>query len=295
MKFAVNYSPQVAGLYQAGLVPLDAFKCPPWPDVAAEARKLAPVTIHFPFSVGTGRGDALDNHRGETPDWAEVERWLQETETHFVNLHLTPRCQDHPHIPHDSLEPAHVQEITAAMMKDVEGVVKRWGAERVIVENDHGWNEKELMVACLPQVISAIVENTGCGMLLDLSHIRLAAQRLGQDPLSLLDQLPLDRTQEIHITGIQHLPDDVLVRMRANGVPESKIETYFDRPLDHLPLTERDWPWMSWLAEAYRQGKLGAPWLTALECGGVGPLWQALTDQQALAAQIPPLFHMFTQ
>jgi len=52
---------------------------------------------------------------------------------------------------------------------------------------------------------------------------------------------------------------------------------------------------MNWLAAAHTQGRLGTPWLTALECGGVGPLWQALTDQQALAEQVPPLYHLFTQ
>lgn len=293
MKFAVNYSPQVAGLYQAGIVPLDAFKCPPWPDTVAQAQAVAPVTIHFPFSVGTGEGDARDNHSGETPDWVQVERWLQETETHFINLHLTPRCQDHPHIPHDSLLPDHVREISEVLLHDVQGVVNRWGAEKIIVENDHGWNQHELLAACLPQVISQIVETTGCGLLLDLSHARLAAQRLGRDAASLLAELPLGHTQEIHITGIQYLPDNVLAKLRINGVPESKIQQYHDRPLDHLPLTPADWPWMNWLATAYQQGRLGAPWLTVLECGGVGSLWQALTDQQALAEQIPPLYRMF--
>ncbi|NOZ51410.1 MAG: DUF692 family protein [Chloroflexi bacterium] len=293
MKFAVNYSPQAAGLLQAGLVQFDLFKCPPWPDMIAAAQKLAPVTVHFPFRVGAGCGDAIDAHSGETPDWAAVERWLQETETHTINLHLSALSADYPHIPRSSLAPEHVAEVTAAIIRDVEGVVRRWGAEKVIIENDHGWNQKELRLGALPAVIASVVEAIDCGLLLDLSHARLAAQNLHQEPLDLLARLPRQRCRELHITGIQHLPDWALAHMRAAGMPETKMQKYLGRPLDHLPLVDDDWPWMRWLAHEHSQGRLGAPWLVALECGGVGPVWQAITDREALAQQIPPLYRLF--
>jgi len=38
-----------------------------------------------------------------------------------------------------------------------------------------------------------------------------------------------------------------------------------------------------------RDGCWGQPWVVALEYGGVGPLWEAVTEADVLAVQVPRL------
>ena len=39
-----------------------------------------------------------------------------------------------------------------------------------------------------------------------------------------------------------------------------------------------------------QRGAWGQPWVVALEYGGVGPLWEAVTDADVLANQVPRLY-----
>ncbi|MCX7852464.1 MAG: DUF692 family protein [Anaerolineae bacterium] len=286
-RFALNYSSQAAELVRTGRLQLDLFKCPPWPEMVATAARVLPVYIHFPLAVGLGQGDAVEahRHRGYVPaDWAAVEDWLRRTDTAYVNLHLEDFDADDKRLTGQ----ARAERLIEAAIADVEAVVRRFGAERVILENDHG-NEVEDPAVLAPEVIAAVVAATGCGLLLDVSHARLAARRLGMDARAYIARLPLAATREIHLTGIQPFGSPWAERMRANGVPPEVVARYEGRLLDHLPLTETDWAFMAWAADELRAGRWGDPRVIAVECGGEGPIWQALTDADSLAEQVPRL------
>jgi uncharacterized protein (UPF0276 family) len=229
----------------------------------------------------------------QAANWHEIEHWLQATATGFVNLHLEATVAQHPDIPFASTDDKDAVAVSAAYHRDVMAAVAQFGADRVIVENNHGNNTKAIAAGILPEVIAGVVASAGCGFLFDLAHARLAARRLGMDEGDYIARLPLARTRELHLTGLQPFGGPWDERMRANGVDKARIARYQGRWLDHLPLTEADWPLMAWAAAEIRQGRWGRPEIIAVECGGVGPLWQALTDADALAEQIPPLWAIF--
>lgn len=293
MRLALNYSPQAAALVRAGAIAIDLFKCPPWPDLVRFARLEKPVYIHFSLRAAGGNGSIIDNGVKLPVNWAEVERWLAITGTHYVNLHLDPTTSEHPGIPQNSVAPEHVATMMAALVQDVQEAVAHWGTDRVIAENNHGNNNKSPRASILPNVIRQVVETTGCGFLLDISHARLAARRLGMDERAYIAQLPLAQLRELHLTGIQYVGDYWVERLRANGVEAERIAHYEGRWLDHLPLTDEDWLFMAWVAEQLRSGQWPRPDIIAVECGGIGPVWQAFSDSEALAAQIPRLRALF--
>lgn len=293
MKLALNYSHHAAALLAAQAIEIDLFKIPPWPDQVAAAERLRPVYVHFPLSVGSGRGDAV-SRKGQEVDWQEVERWLAQTSTPFVNLHLTPDVRDYPGRAFDDLSPDHVAEVTARLISDVAVVVARFGPERVIVENVHGYSRAEMQAAILPQVIAAVVAATGCGLLFDLSHARLAAGLLGMDLAAYTAALPLHRLRELHLTGIQPLNGERSRRIAAAGVDADTLARLSHRPLDHMPLTQADWPVMAWARGQIAAAAWAKPAIVAIECGGVGELWGNLTDPETLAAQVPPLRRLFS-
>lgn len=54
---------------------------------------------------------------------------------------------------------------------------------------------------CEPAFIGAVLEATGCGLLLDLGHLVVSASWLGWTPEEMLEELPLERLVELHVSS----------------------------------------------------------------------------------------------
>ncbi|MBN2470305.1 MAG: DUF692 family protein [Anaerolineae bacterium] len=268
VKFALNYSPQAVDLLQQGRITLDRFKCPPWPEVIAAARPFRPVAVHFELRAGAAVPPVVD--------WDEIAAFAADTATPTINLHLGARQAEFPDIPPDSTDPAHRERIAAALVRDVQAAVERFGPERVIVENVpyHADRGEVLRAAVEPEVITHVVAETGCGLLLDVSHGVIAARYLGWPEREYLAALPVGRLRELHITGIQQR--------------EGRLQ-------DHLALSDEDWAICGWALDNIALGEWPAPWLVAFEYGGVGPLFEWRSETGVIAAQAPRLAGMVRQ
>ncbi|MCP4426588.1 MAG: hypothetical protein GY803_19010, partial [Chloroflexi bacterium] len=192
MKLAVNYSYPLIDLLETGQVNVDLLKCPAWPDPVEKALNIRPVYIHFPLRVGAGRGETIDTETGQLADWVKIETLLAQTGTPYVNVHLWQQASDFPQIPRDSDDPAHVEMLVEAFLRDLEVIVQRFGREMVIAENIHHGHGRYMRPAIFPEVISRVVEEVGCGFLLDISHARLAARYLGVDAKIYIKGLPVE-------------------------------------------------------------------------------------------------------
>lgn len=264
MQFAINYSPQTADLLARRQISVDRFKCPPWPDLLAEARAHAPVYVHFDL-----RADPTLNR---TLDFDSIARLYTDTDTPYLNLHLMPSRQTFPDMTHDTTDPRDSKAVSEALLAGVWMVVEEFGVENVILENlpyYGGRYPDELRPAVEPDVIQRAVEETGCGFLLDISHGRLAARHLGLDERDYLAQLPGARLRELHVSGI--------------GQDRAGLMC------DHLGLSEEDWPFLTWVLDRIRAGEWATPQIMAFEYGGVGPLFEWRSDAAVIAAQAPRL------
>ena len=266
MELAINYSNQAASLLAAGRIKLDRFKCPDWPDMVAEAQAQLPVVVHFTLSAGSGK-------LKKTADWDFIASLMAQTQTPYVNLHLSPTLKDFPDFTVDDLSRPQAKKVYKAMRKDVRAAVKAFGPEKVIIENVpyRGDQDKVFRIAVEPERIQEILADTGVGLLLDISHARIAAHHLGLDPQVYMDQLPVDRIKELHFTGLHQL----------NG-----------RLQDHLSVLDRDWPVLEWVLDRIRSGKWAAPWLLAFEYGGLGEKFADRSDPAVIAAQVPRLYQI---
>jgi uncharacterized protein (UPF0276 family) len=263
MKFAVNYSKQAAQLVEQGVIEIDRFKCPDWPDLIAEASRLRPVAVHFTLNVGQGKI--------QSTNWGQIERILQQTGTDYVNLHLAPEYSDFPGIPVDTTDNAECQIVIQRMIAEVQSVVSRFGSERVIVENVpyRGEDRTVMRPGVEPDAISEVVRETNCGLLLDISHARIAARSLGIDERLYMAALPVHRLREMHFTGLHHLDG---------------------RWQDHFPVLEEDWPALDWALERVRNQDWAHPNTLAFEYGGVGEKFAWRSDPTVIAEQVPRLY-----
>jgi uncharacterized protein (UPF0276 family) len=259
MHFAINYSPAAADLLREGVIQLDYFKCPDWEQLVREAQALRPVYIHFPIVLGAGQAS--------TWDFAAFERWLAQTDTAYLNSHITPL---HKHLPMGML----AEDVIETLIREVELLTARFGAERVIVENapydDHMQQRGMLELGAAPDTIRQVIEATNTGLLLDLSHAALTCEHTEHDFDEYVSQLPVKRLRELHVTGI--------------GSGQHGERT------DHLPLTATDWERLEWVLLKIRRGDWAVPQILALEYGGVGPIFAWRTERSSIAEQVPRLY-----
>lgn len=252
MEFAINFSQPAAELLAEGAIRVDRFKAPDWPDLIEAAGKFAPVYVHFAINAGA------DDSR--TTDWRLADDMARRTGTPFVNLHLAPRAKD--------FAVSDQVAVIDRLMADVERAVAFFGADRVIVENVPLGNPQEgFAPECAdPGIIAQIIERTGCGFLLDLSHARLTARQLGRDERQYISSLPVERIRELHLTGLEQVDG----RLR-----------------DHMPMSDPDWEITEWVFAEVRRGHWSAPKIVAFEYGGVGEGFAWRTDRDVIERQVP--------
>jgi uncharacterized protein (UPF0276 family) len=267
MLLSINYSHPAAALLSQGSIQIDRFKCPDWPDMIEEASHLCQVAVHTNLKAGRG-------NLGEK-NWDRITRLLELTRTPYLNLHLETRTSDFPDVPLDTTDPLHIDQIIERMMLDVSIASRRFGREKVIVENVayFGLDGKVLRTSVEPRVIRQVLDETGCGLLLDLSHARIASYHLKMDERAYISELPVERMRELHFTGVHNL----------NGSLR-----------DHLDALEEDWGLLEWVLGKIRSKKWPKPWLLAFEYGGVGEKFALRSDPQVIARQTPRLYTMVT-
>jgi uncharacterized protein (UPF0276 family) len=266
--FAINYSNEAADLLRQGQIAPDHFKCPDWPGMIAEAQELAPVYVHFALRAGSGDLAATD--------WARVTALLEQCATPYVNVHLAPMQPDMPQIPLDTTDPTHTDAVRERLLYDIGAVVEQFGAERVIIENVPYFgflpdSYPILRPAAEPALIRQVLEETGCGLLLDLSHARIGARYLGYDEQEYVAALPTERLRELHITGL------------------AEIDGLWH---DHMPMVEDDWPAFAWALERIAAGEWARPWVVSFEYGGVGEPFTWRSEAAVIAEQVPRLMQM---
>jgi uncharacterized protein (UPF0276 family) len=94
----------------------------------------------------------------------------------------------------------------------------------------------------------------------------MAAEELGVQVRPFIEDHPLHRLRELHVTG---LGEDAEGRMR-----------------DSMPMLECDWHLFAWALDQIAAGAWPRPWIIALEYGGVGPHFEWRTDADVLEEQL---------
>jgi uncharacterized protein len=259
MKFALNYSPQAAELLRQHKIEVDLFKCPPWDNLVPKAREQKPIYIHFEFQAGWKEVDASQLRT--------AEMWLARTGTRYVNTHITPNIDALNH-------PDNTEALIELVLRDLMPLVEYFGAERVVAENIPYPETKRVMPKlCIdPTVITTIVERSGCGLLLDIGHARRTAEHLAIDPRVYIQQLPVHRLREIHITGLGY---------DADG-----------KRTDHMPMREDDWELFAWVLDQLQSDIWSTPEIIACEYGGIGSGFEWRSDIRVIEEQIPRIAEM---
>jgi len=259
MQLAVNFSTKLAELVRAGKVEFDLFKCPEWDGLLKAATSLKPVYLHLDITIGRDQVQKLD--------FEKLRRMLAETHTPHVNCHLAGA----PGLKVGNKSDR--KQLLKQWIKELEILKREFSGYPLISENlPYDPPVPATTLSNDPDLIKTAILETDSGLLLDISHARIAANIRGEDCQEYIEKLPLDRLHEVHITGVR----------RYHGFLG-----------DHFEMRPEDWPFSEWAAEQIRAGTWREPEIVAFEYGGVGEWFSWRTDSKALEEQVPRLYGMF--
>jgi sugar phosphate isomerase/epimerase len=122
--------------------------------------------------------------------------WVAE---HFQCLHT----QDHSRSLDYVFPPLYTEEFLQRFCDNALVLRDAMGAP-LVMENIPGFFSVRRAQMTEAEFLRRFFEQTGCGFLIDIPHIWLAAHYRGIDPRQYLADFPLDRVVEIHVAGVEY-------------------------------------------------------------------------------------------
>lgn len=192
-----------------------------------------PIVLHG-LSLDIGGPDPID-----TDLVCAVRDFMREIGVPLYSEHLT-YCAAQGHL-YDLLPMPFTEEAVhhvAARMRQVQDII----GQRIALENASYYAQphKDLSEA---QFINAVLQESGCDLLLDVNNIYVNAINHCYDPVAFLDALPLERVRYIHVAGHYDEAADLKVDTHGADVidPVWSLLTHAYQRIGPVPtLLERD-------------------------------------------------------
>ena len=157
------------------------------------ARELFPLSLHG-VGMGLGSTDALDRDH-----LARVRRAIDRFRPTLVSEHAS--WSRHGGVNFNDLLPLpyteEAVEHLASRIREAQDALGR----QILIENLSCYLSFASSRLTEGQFLTAVVERSGCGLLLDVNNAYVNSVNVGLDALALIDGLPRDAVQEIHLAG----------------------------------------------------------------------------------------------
>jgi uncharacterized protein (UPF0276 family) len=189
--------------------------------------ELYPVTLH---GVGMSLG-------GVDPlDWEYLDRvrdLAQRIQARAVSEHLAFTGHAGVHS-HDLLPLPWTEEALAHVAGRIRRIQEYFGS-RILIENISTYIEYRGTELSEGEFLTELCNATDCGLLLDINNVYVNAVNNARDPMQLLDAIPWQRVEEIHLAG-HDARGGLLIDSHGDCVSDEVIEL-FERVIDRAPLT----------------------------------------------------------
>jgi uncharacterized protein (UPF0276 family) len=231
-------------------VPVDFMEVAPenWIGVGGrlgrQFRELAqrqPVLLHG-LSLDIGGPDPIDTALVQA-----VKALMTEIDAPLYSEHLT-YCAAQGHL-YDLLPIPFTEEAVhyvAARVRQVQDII----GQPIVLENASYYAQPHTELSEV-EFIRAVLDESGCDLLLDVNNIYVNSINHGYDPVAFLDALPLARARYIHVAGHFDEADDLKVDTHGADVIDpvwqllaqayqrlGPIPTLLERDFNLPPLTE---------------------------------------------------------
>jgi uncharacterized protein (UPF0276 family) len=187
-----------------------------------EVRSRYPLSIHgVGLSIGGAAG--LDQKH-----LARLRRVVDRHRPQLFSEHLAWSTHDGFFL-NDLLPLPYNRETFERVCAHVDEVQNSLGL-RMLLENPATYVTFEASDMTEVDFLGAVVVRTGCGLLLDINNVYVAATNHGFEPMAYIDRFPLDWVGEIHLAGFSEDRDDdnqpLLIDAHATPVSETVWALY---------------------------------------------------------------------
>ncbi|MEI6418933.1 MAG: DUF692 domain-containing protein [Sphingomonadales bacterium] len=126
---------------------------------------------------------------------------------------------------HDLLPIPYTEEALAIVCRNVAQAQDALGRQ-LLVENPSTY--LDFVASTMPEweFLAALVERTGCALLLDVNNIHVSAHNHGRNPLDWLDGIPWPAVRQLHLAGPSQGSDGLLIDTHDTDVPEAVWALY---------------------------------------------------------------------
>lgn len=232
-----TWSPALAAVEDSDSL-VDIIEVPGWGLDAALAARPAPLLLHnLDMDVSLADTSYVDG------EWAaRANAMIRRAQSPWFSLHLGFSCEV-------VRFEEHMLPVSDVLPRDelLDRIVATARAARelldvpLLLENLDYCPEGAYEYVCEPDFIRQVLDATGCGMLLDIGHMRVTASWLGVEPEELLAALPLERVGEVHVSS---------PRLLESGEHAGLLDDV------HAELTDLDMRLLAQALEAARPGAL---------------------------------------
>lgn len=134
---------------------------------------------------------------------ANMQDWQHQTDCPWLSAHIDCHTDEETHaLVYESRRPR--RRSTGQMFEMICHAVQTVQAHLpvpLLLENMPHWSLPELDAVALPGFIRRVLDKTQCALLVDTAHARVSAAALGCCAQRYLEDLPLGRVVEIHVSG----------------------------------------------------------------------------------------------
>lgn len=186
--------------------------------VLEAVRQHHAVALHgVSMSLGTATG--LDNAY-----LARLRQLADAVQPLWVSDHLAWTGIDGTNS-HDLLPLPYSEEALAIVCRNIDQAQTALGRP-LLVENPSTYLEFHASQLCEWEFLSALVDRTGCALLLDVNNIHVSAHNHGRDPFGWLDGLPWHAVRQLHLAGPSAGNDGLLIDTHDTPVPDAVWALY---------------------------------------------------------------------
>lgn len=159
----------------------------------SQVRELYPVSLHG-SSLSLGSSDELN--------WQQLKRLrdlIYRVDPCLISDHLAWSSIDGRYL-HDLLPLPYTEEAikhTAKRIQQVQDYLQR----QILIENIANYISFHASAMSEWEFITAVAQEAGCGLLLDVTNIYISAMNLHFDAIDYLTHIPKDLVQQIHLSG----------------------------------------------------------------------------------------------
>ena len=165
----------------------------------AELKSYMPISLH---GVGLSLGGAHKPDKAHLARLRQLIDWVKPAQfSEYLAWSGRPGL-----FANDLLPLAYDQETLARVTMHIDVVQQALG-QRILIENQSSYLRiGQNNAAAETEFLSALVAESGCGLLLDLNNVFVSCRNLDWNSADYLRNLPLDAVGEVHLAG--HAEDD---------------------------------------------------------------------------------------